>query len=153
MLTLLALVACNSRAPEPARTQADYLYLWTASEDPAQPDFLAVLDGTESGSRYGHLVTTLPVHGRGNAPHRTEHEMPADGHVFANGFGSGQSFVFDMTNPATPRVASQFGDVEGYTIPTFSAERKKCFPALQVRVRRHELAWLGREAVGTGVSR
>jgi hypothetical protein len=117
LLTLLALVGCNSRAPEPATTQADYLYLWTASEDPAQPDFLAVLDVTENGSRYGHLVTTLPVPGRGNAPHHTEHEMPADGQLFANGFGSGQSFVFDMTNPTTPRVASQFGDIEGYTHP------------------------------------
>ena len=43
---------------------------------------------------------TLPVPGRGNAPHHTEHEMPADGQLFANGFGSGQTFVFDLTNPA-----------------------------------------------------
>ena len=117
MLGLLALVACGSRPSEPAGTKTDYLYLWTASEDPAQPDFLAVLDVTDSGSRYGHLVATLPVPGRGNAPHHTEHEMPADGQLFANGFGSGQTFVFDVTNPTTPRLASQFGDAEGYTHP------------------------------------
>ena len=98
-------------------TPAQYLYLWTASDDAAQPDFLAVLDVTEDGSRYGRLVTTLPVPGRGNVPHHTEHEMPADGRLFANGFGSGQSFVFDLTNPAQPRIASQFGDVEGYSHP------------------------------------
>ena len=45
------------------RAQAQYLYLWTASEDATQPDFLAVLDVTEAGSRYGRLVTTLPVLG------------------------------------------------------------------------------------------
>ena len=49
--------------------------------------------------RYGRLVTTLPVPGRGNRPHHTEHEMPADGQLFANGFATGQSFVFDLTDP------------------------------------------------------
>ena len=76
-----------------------YLFLWTASADKAQPDFLAVLDVTENDDRYGRLVTTLPVPGRGNGPHHTEHEMPADGQLFANGFASGQSFVFDLTDP------------------------------------------------------
>ncbi|MET0167902.1 MAG: hypothetical protein ABW318_23275, partial [Vicinamibacterales bacterium] len=77
ILTVLALAACNTRAPEPPNTQAQYLYLWTASEDATQPDFLAVLDVTEDGSRYGRLAATLPVPGRGNRPHHTEHEMPA----------------------------------------------------------------------------
>jgi hypothetical protein len=117
ILTVLALAACNTRAPEPPNAQAQYLYLWTASEDATQPDFLAVLDVTEGGARYGRLVTTLPVPGRSNAPHHTEHEMPADGQLFANGFGSGQSFIFDLTNPTEPRVASQFGDIEGYSHP------------------------------------
>ena len=117
MLPVLALAACSTGAPAPAGTHAQYLYLWTASDDATQPDFLAVLDVTESGSRYGRLVTTLPVPGRGNEPHHTEHEMPADGQLFANGFGSGQSFVFDLTDPTQPRVVSQFGDVEGYTHP------------------------------------
>ncbi|HET9040235.1 MAG TPA: hypothetical protein VFN40_08700, partial [Gemmatimonadales bacterium] len=35
----------------------------------------------------------------------------------ANGFGSGESFVFDLTTPARPRLAGQFGDVEGYSHP------------------------------------
>ena len=116
-LAVLPLFACSPRAPGPAGAQAQYLYLWTASDDVAQPDFLAVLDVTEDGSRYGRLVTTLPVPGRGNVPHHTEHEMPADGRLFANGFGTGQSFVFDLTNSAQPRIASQFGDVEGYSHP------------------------------------
>ena len=41
------LCACTARAPEPASPPAaEYLYLWTASADAAQPDFLAVLDVT-----------------------------------------------------------------------------------------------------------
>ena len=117
ILSVLALAACTSRTPEPLSAQPQYLYLWTASDDATQPDFLAVLDVTESGPRYGRLVTTLPVPGRANRPHHTEHEMPADGQLFANGFGSGQSFVFDLRNPVQPRIASQFGDIDGYSHP------------------------------------
>ena len=96
---------------------AEYLYLWTASADKAQPDFLAVLDVTDVGERYGRLVTTVPVPGRANMPHHTEHEMPADGRLFANGFATGQSFVFDLADPVRPRIVTQFGDVEGYGHP------------------------------------
>ena len=117
LLTVLALAACTASPPAPVSQQSQYLYLWTASDDATQPDFLAVLDVTEDQSRYGRLVTTLPVPGRRNGPHHTEHEMPDDGQLFANGFGSGQTFVFDLTNPAQPRIASRFGDVEGYSHP------------------------------------
>ena len=43
--------------------------------------------------------------------------MPADGQLFANGFATGQSFVFDLANPTRPRIVKQFGDVEGYAHP------------------------------------
>jgi hypothetical protein len=117
ILTGLALAACGPRPPGPVSAPAQYLYLWTAADDATQPDFLAVLDVTEDASRYGRLVTTLPVPGRGNRPHHTEHEMPAGGRLFANGFASGQSFVFDLTRPAQPRIAGQFGSVDGYSHP------------------------------------
>jgi hypothetical protein len=111
------LLACR---PAPARepaAAAEYLYLWTASADSTQPDFLAVLDVTEAESLYGRLVTTLPVPGLGNLPHHTEHEMPPDRRLFANGFVTGQTFVFDLEDPLRPRVAAQFGDMEGFTHP------------------------------------
>lgn len=112
--TLLALSACAPRREAPA---AEYLFVWTASADSTQPDFLAVLDVTEDSARYGRLVTTLPVPGFKNGPHHTEHELPADRQLFANGFGTGQSFIFDLRNPVAPRIAGQFGDIEGYTHP------------------------------------
>ncbi len=118
VLLLVALSACSSRPPEPAAgPAAEYLYLWTASADETQPDFLAVLDVTEQGERYGRLVTTVPVPGRGNGPHHTEHAMPADRQLFANGFATGQSFVFDLADATRPRILEQFGDVEGYAHP------------------------------------
>jgi hypothetical protein len=117
VVALCALAACTSDVSEPTNAAPQYLYLWTASADKSQPDFLAVLDITEADVRYGRLVTTLPVPGQGNGPHHTEHEMPADGQLFANGFASGQSFVFDLADPTKPRIVRQFGDVEGYSHP------------------------------------
>jgi hypothetical protein len=114
-----ALPACTSSraAPPEDSTSRSYLYLWTASADTTQPDFLAVLDVTEDSSRYGRLVTTLPVSGRKNMPHHVEHELAPDRRLFANGFDAGRSFVFDLSDPAAPRLAGEFGDLEGYRHP------------------------------------
>jgi len=116
MLAAAALVAaaCTARPVTPA---PEYLYLWSGSADSTRPDFLAVLDITEDSARYGRLLTTLPVPGLGNGPHHTEHELPADRQLFANGFGSGQTFIFDLRDPALPKLAAQFGDAEGYMHP------------------------------------
>jgi hypothetical protein len=115
LAALVAIVACGPRSAGPGA--AEYLYLWTGSADSTQPDFLAVLDVTEDTVRYGRLVTTLAVPGTRNGPHHTEHELPADRRLFANGFASGQSFIFDLTDPAAPRLAGQFGDIAGYRHP------------------------------------
>ena len=93
------LLACGPAPAQQRASAAEYLYLWTASADSAQPDFLAVLDVTEQPGRYGQLVTTLPVPGLQNRPHHTEHQMPADRQLFANGFDTGLTFVFDLKDP------------------------------------------------------
>ncbi|HKP27928.1 MAG TPA: hypothetical protein VJU15_00900 [Gemmatimonadales bacterium] len=113
-LSALALACgCPSASPE----SREYLYLWTGSSDSTQPDFLAVLDVTEAPLRYGRLVTTVPVPGLKNGPHHTEHQMPADRRLFANGFASGKTFVFDMSDPAAPRLDGQLGEVGGMVHP------------------------------------
>ena len=114
---VLMVAACSPRSASTVPATAEYLYVWTASADSSQPDFLAVLDVTEDSARYGRLVTTLPVPGAGNGSHHTEHEMPADAQLFASGFPSGRSFIFDLSKPAAPRLAGQFGDVAGYSHP------------------------------------
>ena len=123
-LGLLLVVACATAEQARDTTEQagggsgrEYLFLWTGSADSTQADFLAVLDVTEDSVQYGSLVTTLPVPGRMNGPHHTEHEMPADAQLFANGFASGQSVIFDLRNPLAPRVVNTFGDVEGLSHP------------------------------------
>lgn len=96
---------------------SDRLFVWTAAADSSQPDFLAVLDVGPTAQRYGSLVTRLHVPGVRNGPHHTEHEMPGDGLLFANGFRTGQTYVFDLNTPDSPRIAAQLGDVDGYSHP------------------------------------
>lgn len=118
LLLLAPLAPAELGAQTRATTRSsDYLFLWTASADSTKPDFLAVLDVRPVAGRYGSLVATAPVPGLGNHPHHTEHAMPIGGHLFANGFGSGRTFVFDLTTPTRPTVASAFGDVAGLMHP------------------------------------
>jgi hypothetical protein len=118
---LLLLTSCAARPETPAARDSggssDYLYLWTGSADSTAPDFLAVLDVRPDTGRYGALVTTLPVPGLHNRPHHTEHAMPEDRQLFANGFATGQSFIFDLRRAEAPRLAKQFGDQAGFSHP------------------------------------
>ena len=113
LVVATVLLAAQSGQVLSQMASSDFLYVWASSADSSGPDFLAVYDVRDhpSADRYGALVTTLPVPGRGNRTHHTEHVMPADGQLFANGFGSAQSFIFDLSTPSAPRLAKQFGDV------------------------------------------
>jgi hypothetical protein len=116
-IAIVALAALAALGPWSAAPSApQYLYLWTASADSTQPDFLAVLDVSEDSSAV-RLVTTLPVPGRRNGPHHTDYDLAADRQLFASGFPSGRTFIFDLTTPTAPRLAGQFGDMEVYSHP------------------------------------
>ena len=121
LIAIAALAACAPRAQAPAPSalrSPQYLFLWTAAPDTTRPDYLAVLDVTERGdSAYGRMIATLDVPGRGNVPHHTEHEMPRSGRLFANGFGAGKTWIFDVSRPEAPRIAAELGDVAGYRHP------------------------------------
>ena len=114
---ILCAAVVTSAVHAQSHASSEYLYLWTASADTTQPDFLAVLDVRPTAERYGRVVVTIPVPGRRNRPHHTEHAMPDDGRLLANGFGSGQTFIFDMSDRARPRLDGQFGDQAGMMHP------------------------------------
>lgn len=102
-------------APSPGDSQ--YLYLWTAGADSTASDFLAVYDVRPDSSRYGALITTVPVGSGGNRPHHTEHALDADRQLFVNGFGRGQSWIFDLRDPVQPTIVGGFGDQAGFSHP------------------------------------
>jgi hypothetical protein len=117
-ISLLLLLGCA--APREISSVADdsrYLYLWSGSADSTEPDFLAVFDVKPDSGRYGLVATTLAVGSGNNGPHHTEHALAADGRLFANGFRSGRSFIFDLSDEGHPRLAGEFGDQAGLSHP------------------------------------
>jgi hypothetical protein len=104
-------------AVEHRAAPAPHLFVWAGDLDRADSDFLAVLDATPGEPSYGQLVATLPTGARRTHPHHTEHGMPASGHLFANGFMTGVTYIFDLAAPESPRISTSFEDLDGYSYP------------------------------------
>ena len=113
MIIAAVLLRATTKPVPSAAKSSDYLYLWASSTDSTAPDFLAVYDVRvpATGARYGALIATLPVPGRGHRTHHTEHLLAADRQLFANDFRSGESFIFDLSRPTQPQLVKQFGEV------------------------------------------
>ena len=117
-ILLLLLLGCAApRNVAPASGDSRYLYLWAAATDSTEPDFLAVLDVRPDTGRYGSVVATMPVGSERNRPHHTEHALASDRQLFANGFGSGKSFIFDLRDESHPRIAGEFAEQSGMSHP------------------------------------
>ena len=117
LLGVLWACAPPAEAPTASADDSHYLYLWTGSVDSTAPDYLAVVDVRPDTGRYGALVAALPVPGLANGPHHTEHALAADRQLFANGFKGGRTFIFDLREPAAPKLAGEFEDQAGYFHP------------------------------------
>lgn len=109
---LVAAAACSRAAPSD-----QYLYVWAGDSAAKASDFLAVIDANPVSPKYGSILTSLPTGTAGTHPHHTEAEMSADHHLLANGFHSGQTWLFDLTDPVQPKILTSFGDVAGYGFP------------------------------------
>lgn len=106
----------GDRTDRVAPTPSAYLYVWAGDADGADSDFLAVLDADPDSPAYGTVLATAPVGLTGMA-HHTEHVMPEGGRLFANSFSAGATFVFDLSDPGAPRIASRFTSAGPYTYP------------------------------------
>ena len=96
---------------------ASYLFVWAGDAEHKASDFLGVVDADPASPRYGTIVSSLPTGMAGSHPHHTELEMPAGGHLLANGFSAGRTWLFDLTQPLNPRLLTTFGDLAGYSHP------------------------------------
>ncbi len=76
-----------------------------------------MIDAAPSSPGYGSIVASIPTGTAGAHPHHTEPEMPASGHLLANGFGAGRTWLFDLTHPERPQVITSFGDLAGFSHP------------------------------------
>jgi len=114
VLLCLALCCAHSAAQEKA---SQYLFVWVGDADRKQTDFLAIINADPRSNKYGKLVKTLAVGAVGTYPHHTEHEMPKGGILFANGFGAGQTYRFDLNDPRRPKLLGSFGAAGEYMHP------------------------------------
>jgi len=117
VLLAVFLIACGSCAKTAATTDGEYLFLWAGDAERKASDFLAVIDASPTSAHYGSIVASVPTGVVGSHPHHTEQEMPANGHLLANGFHAGRTWLFDLTHPLEPRIITQFGDAAGYNHP------------------------------------
>lgn len=108
MLKKLALGLCLSALAGTAPAAGDYLFVWASDVTAKKADFLAVIDADSSSPHYAEVLATAPTDVANAYAHHTEHQMPDGGMLFANAFGAGKSFVFDLRDPLHPRVAAEF---------------------------------------------
>lgn len=117
ILLLIASVSISNGQQRGKLTSSPYLFVWAGDADRKETDFLTVIDVRPNSKQYGRIIATLPVGSANNFPHHTEHEMPTGGILFANGFGSGNTFRFDLSKPTKPRLLDSFGAAGEYMHP------------------------------------
>ena len=116
--TLLRACACALLLASPTLPKAArYLFVWAGDAEGKQSDFLAVLDVTPQNPTYGRIVGSVAAGAVATIPHHTEYSMPESGFLFANGFRSGKSFIFDVRNPLRMKLVRAFDAIDGYMHP------------------------------------
>jgi hypothetical protein len=96
---------------------SSYVFLWAGDSAGTASDFLAVVDADPASRQYGSIVASIATGVAGSHPHHTELEMPANGHLLANAFHAGRTWLFDLTTPRQPRILASFDTVAGFSYP------------------------------------
>ena len=104
--------ACAPTHPPAAQTQPSqdtWLYAWAASADSSRRGaFLAQFDLREGSPTRGQIVRVVPAGAGSSGTHHSEHFLQQDGLLFADDFGLGRTFIFDLNDPANPRLHTSF---------------------------------------------
>jgi hypothetical protein len=116
-LGLGCLAACVQTREQPDATGAAHLYMWAQPADSTLGSVLGVLDLNPTTPDSERLLRLVAVDTPSRGAHHIEHELGVDGLLFANAFGSGRSFLFDLSDPEKARVEMSLGDVGPYSHP------------------------------------
>ncbi len=115
---LLGACACALALMIPVGPQATrYLFVWAGDAEGKASDFLAVLDVTPGHPTYGRVVASVAAGAVATNPHHTEYSLSETGFLFANGFKSGKSFIFDVRDPLRVKLARAFDEIDGNMHP------------------------------------
>lgn len=94
-----------------------YLFVWVGDQASQGNDFLAVIDSDPDSATYGQLLTTLETDQQSVRIHHTEYEMSDSGMLFANDHDANRSYIFDLREPLSPKIAASFSDLGGFAKP------------------------------------
>ena len=112
---IAALIASGCTAkPEPTTASGDYLYVWAWARDTTRGSVLAAFD---IGLDTPRLVHVLPAEAPSRGAHHIEHDLGPDSLIFANAFGAGRTFLFDLRDPGRPRLKASLGDAGPFSHP------------------------------------
>lgn len=113
---ILATLPTGGILTSPKPQPNSYLFVWAGDSARKSSDFLAVIDADPASPSYGRVLATVAT-GAIGTPHHTEATVAADGHLLANDFTLGRTWLFDVSQPRHPRVLAEFGDVGGFSHP------------------------------------
>lgn len=116
-LLAAAVISCAACRAQTSPSPGEYLFVWAGDSAGKASDFLAVIDAAPSSPQYGSVVASLPTGMAATHPHHTEGEPAANGHLLANGFRAGRTWLFDLSVPREPKILTSFGDVAGFSHP------------------------------------
>jgi len=108
--------ACTP-ASERAGASPDHLYVWAWSTDTTRGSVLGVFDLAPETPAEKRLVHLVHADAPSRGAHHTEYELSPDSLLFANAFGAGRTFVFDLRTPGDPRLLASFGDAGPFSHP------------------------------------
>jgi hypothetical protein len=98
-----------TKAREVTAQRPPFLYVWSGTADSARrAAFLAVFDLRAGSPTAGKIVQVIPAGAGSRGSHHTEHQLPADGLLFANDFGAGRTYIFDLRTPGDARLRQSF---------------------------------------------
>lgn len=136
-------LALTAMSPAPNAATSDYLFVWASDVGAKKSDFLAVIDTDPRSPRYGEVVSTVPIGAANSRAHHTEHAMPAGGVLFANGFGAGRTFRFDLNQPLHPRLVGSFDGAGDFMHPHSFARTPSGTVLATYQMRGHDNAEAG----------
>ena len=97
------------RPGQTVASPSSWLYVWTASADSARhAAFMTVFDLRQNSPTAGKVVRTVWAGAGTRGTHHTEYYVQPDGLLFANDFGTGRTFIFDLRNPGEPLIHGTF---------------------------------------------
>ncbi len=114
---VLALSAMGVAPAQGGQDGGHYLFVWAGDQAKQGNDFLIVVDADPASPTYGKLVSGVGTDQKSVKAHHTEYVMPESGMLFANDHDANRTFIFDLRNPLSPKVATSFESMGGYSMP------------------------------------